>query len=330
MIMKKTSLHEPMHTSVQDSANDNDKTRSVRMAAIIALAGNAVLAALKIYAGAITQSGALIGDGIDSSTDVLISIITLAVVKILSKPADIEHPWGHRRAETVATAFLSFVIFFAGAQLIINSVTNLFKDIHTAAPSTFAILILIISICGKILLAISQYVLGRRANSTMIKANAKNMAGDVLISIGVLIGFAITMLTKYGHADSIMAILIGAWIIKTAVGIFRDANLELMDGNNDMESYRVIIDAVNAIEGAYSPHRARMRRIAGFWDISFDIHVSPRCSVSDAHQIASQVENEIKKRLENVYDIMIHVEPSGDATDEAFGLSEDEINSDSD
>lgn len=312
------------------TAVDN-KTKYIKTAATIALAGNAILATLKITAGVFSQSGALIGDGIDSSTDVLISIVMLAVVQILSKPADVEHPWGHRRVETIATAFLSFIIFFAGGQLIINSLSNLISDVHTSTPSTAAVAVIIISIVGKILLAISQYVFGKRADSAIIKANAKNMAGDILISLVVLVGFAFTFLTDFRHADSIAAILIGAWIIKTAIGIFTDANIELMDGNSNMESYRVIVTAVNSVEGASNPHRARMRCIAGFWDISFDINVSPKCSVSEAHRIASRVESEIKKRLENVYDIVIHVEPSGDDAVEAFGLSEDAmINTDND
>jgi len=303
----------------------DQKTKYIKLAALIALIGNIILASLKITVGIFSQSNALIGAGIDSSTDVLISIITLVVVKILSKPADANHPWGHRKAETIATAFLAFIIFFAGAQLIINSLTDLIAGVDTPLPPTIAIVVLIISVSGKILLAGSQYVLGKRADSAMIKANAKNMASDVLISLGVLVGFAVAFLTGSGQADAIMAILIGIWIIKTAIGIFVEANIELMDGNSNMESYRIIVDSVNAVEGAYSLHRARMRCIGGFWDISFDINVDPNCSVAEAHQIASNVEKEIKNRLENVLDIMIHVEPLGDDSIEGFGLSESEI-----
>lgn len=306
--------------------SNNDKTKYIRYAAIIALTGNAVLAVLKITAGLISRSGALVGDGIDSSTDVFISIITLVVVKILSKPADAGHPWGHRRAESIATAFLSFLIFFAGAQLIINSLSSLIAGIYTPFPSAFAIVVLIISIVGKILLAFSQYILGKRANSAMIKANAKNMAADVLISLGVLAGFAIAYLTGSGHTDSIIALLIGVWIIKTAIGIFIETNIELMDGNNDIKQYRIIVEAVNAVEGASNPHRARMRHIAGFWDIDLDIDVNPKIPVIEAHKIASRVENEIKNRLDTVFDIVIHIEPCGDDTDEAYGLSENEMN----
>ena len=302
------------------------KAKYMKMAAIIAIIGNAVLAVSKIIVGFISHSGALIGDGIDSSTDVLISMITLVIIKFISKPADKKHPWGHRRAETIATAFLSFLIFFAGAQLIINSISNLISGTHTATPSVLAITVTIISIIGNLLLAYSQHVLGKRADSAIIKANAKNMAGDVFISLGVLVGFIITAVTGAAHADSIIAILIGGWIIKTAIGIFADVNLELMDGNKDIESYKIIVEAVNSVDGASHPHRARMRRISGFWDIIFDIYVSPECSVSESHKIASQVEDEIRKRLENIYDIVIHVEPCGFENDEGFGLDEDEIN----
>jgi cation diffusion facilitator family transporter len=307
----------------------DDKAKYIKIAAIITLTGNAILAVLKITTGLFAGSSALVGDGMDSSADVLIGVITLIVVRIISKPADAGHPWGHGRAETVATVFLSFIIFFAGGQLIISSVSNLIFGEQNIAPSSTAIVVTLVSIFGKILLAWSQFILGKRADSAMIKANAKNMANDVLISFGVLIGLVVSGLTDSAYADTIIAILIGAWIIKTAVSIFLEANLELMDGNNDMEPYRVIADAVNAVEGATNPHRARMRRIAGFWDIDFDIDVDPKCTVSEAHDIASQVENEIKNRLENVFDIMIHVEPRGDDAIEIFGLTENLMRGDS-
>ena len=304
---------------------DSSKTKYIRVAAITAIAGNAALAILKIAAGTASGSAALIGDGIDSSADVLVGIITLIIVNIISKPADAEHPWGHGRAETVSTILLSFVIFFAGAQLIVSSMSNLISGEQQFTPSAMAIIITSISIAGKILLAWSQYRLGKRANSAIIKANAKNMASDVLISLGVLAGLVISALTGSAYADTIISVLIGAWIIKTAIGIFLEANLELMDGSHDMEPYRVIVRAVNSVEGASNPHRARMRRIAGLWDIDFDIDVDPNCTVMEAHSIASQVENEIKRNLENVYDIMIHIEPCGDNAVEVFGLSESEM-----
>jgi cation diffusion facilitator family transporter len=302
------------------------KTKYIQQAALIAVLGNAILALTTVIVGFISGSHALIGDGVDSSADVLIGIVTLAVVKVISKPPDAEHPWGHRQAEAVATAALSFVLFFAGAQLIYNSIVNLFFAEARAVPGALAMAVAVFSICGKLLLAWSQYILGKKAGSAMVKANAKNMTSDVLISLGVLVGLIISRLTGSAHADTIIAILIGAWVIRTAIGIFREANLELMDGNHDVEPYRVIVEAVDAVAGASAPHRARMRQIGGFWEINFDIDVDPHCTVKEAHDIASQVEQEIKRRLPHVFDIMIHVEPRGsDDSGESYGLSENEM-----
>ncbi|MDR1900975.1 MAG: cation diffusion facilitator family transporter [Treponema sp.] len=305
------------------------KTVYIRIAAITALIGNTLLAALKIGAGIASRSDALIGDGIDSSSDALIAIITLVLIKVIVQPADSGHPWGHGRAETVATALLSFLIFFAGAQLIFNSAVSLIFHKEQAIPSTSSVIAALISITGKIFLAWSQYFFGIRADSAFLKANAKNMAGDVLVSLAVLIGLSISIVTGIGAVDSIAALLVGIWIIKTAVNIFIEANLELMDGSSNTEPYKVVFDAVKSVKGAASPHRTRMRRIAGFWDIDIDIEVDPQLKVDEAHAIASQVESEIKLRLDNVYDIMIHIEPQGDSkAGEGYGLSEEDINRD--
>jgi len=311
---------------MKNTDNSNVKIKTIRAAAMTALAGNLILAALKIVTGIYSGSNALIADGIDSSADVLISIIALVVVRIIAKPADSGHPWGHGRADTVATAVLSFTLFFMGAQLIMSNVSAFINNEQNVIPSAYAIIVTLISITGKILLAWSQYSMGKKADSAMIKANAKNMAADVVVSLGVLVGLVISALTGKAYADTIIAILIGVWIIRTSIGIFREANLELMDGNSGVGPYRVIIEAVNSVEGASNPHRARMRRIAGFWDIDLDIDVNPECTTLEAHNIAAQVEKEIKLRLENVFDIMIHIEPRGNVEAETYGLSEEEMN----
>ena len=303
----------------------NDKAKLIKTAAIIALIGNSALAALKIVTGILSKSGALLGDGIDSSMDVAFCVMALVAVRVIASPADVKHPWGHGRAETIATAFLSFAMFFMGGQLVISSASKLISGTAPDAPSAMGVVAAIISIAGKALLAWSQHAFGKRAGSALLRANAKNMLGDVMISLGVLAGLVISAATGSGVADAVFAILIGLWIIKTAVGIFLEVNLELLDGSGDAASYRVIFDAVNRVEGAGRPHRARMRRIAGLWDIDLDIEVDPSMTVSQAHAIALLVETEIRRSLENVYDIMVHVEPGGEHPEEEYGLSEEEL-----
>jgi cation diffusion facilitator family transporter len=311
-----------------DSEQIDRKARIIRAASITALLGNTLLASLKIGTGLYAGSLAVLGDGIDSSVDVLIAIMSLIVARIISRPADQGHPWGHGRAETVATVFLSCLLFFAGAQLILNSGADLLFGEKREAPSAPALFVTLVSIGGKFLLAWSQYFFGKQADSPMLRANAKNMAGDVILSTAVLIGVGLSMRFRVGVIDSVLAILVGFWIIKSAVGIFIEVNMELMDGSSGPEPYRLVFEAVHSVEGAGNPHRARMRRVAGLWDIDIDIEVDPNLTVSEAHRIATGVEGAIKRRVEGVYDIMVHVEPAaGDKghKKEGYGLSEDEF-----
>jgi cation diffusion facilitator family transporter len=304
------------------------KARIIKSASITALLGNTLLAALKIVTGLRAGSMAVLGDGIDSAVDVLICLMTLAVSGIISRPADREHPWGHGRAETVATALLSCTLFFAGAQLILNSGADLVFGKAREVPSALALVITAVSIAGKLALAWSQYLFGKKAGSPMLRANAKNMSADVILSGGVLIGVGLSRIFNIGAIDSAFAVLVGLWVIKSAVGIFIEVNMELMDGSSGSEPYRLVFEAVHAVAGAGNPHRTRMRRIAGLWDIDIDIEVAPELTISEAHAIATRVEGAIKERVEGVYDIMVHVEPAAPDQGhekEGYGLSEEEF-----
>ena len=301
----------------------DDKARLIKIASLTAIAGNSLLAAVKIGTGIYAGSLAVIGDGIDSSVDVFIAIMSLIVARIISKPADEKHPWGHGRAETVATSLLACILFFAGAQLILNSGRDIIFGAVREVPSLPALIGTLVSIAGKLLLAWSQFEFGKKANSPMLRANAKNMAADVMLSAGVLAGLGLSMFFNIGIIDSWAAVLVGVWVIKTALGIFSETNAELMDGGSDKSFYQDVFEAVKSVEEAGNPHRVRMRRIAGLWDIDIDIEVSPKKTVMEAHWIAFRVEKAIKKRVENVYDIMVHIEPEGNIESEGFGLSEE-------
>jgi cation diffusion facilitator family transporter len=309
----------------------NNRARIIKTASLIALFGNLALAAAKIVVGLTAGSLAVVGDGIDSSMDVLIAVMTLAVARVIARPADKDHPWGHGRAETVATAILSLVLFFAAAQLMLKSSKQLFdiflfsRTAPPEVPGTAALIVTFVSIAGKGLLSLNQYLLGAKAGSAMLKANAKNMAGDVVTSAGVFAGLVFAVFFNMGAIDLITAILVGIWVIKNAIGIFFSANAELMDGTAADESYREVFDAVRSVHGAGHPHRARMRRIAGFWDIDIDIEVDPALTIAQAHAIANKVEEAIKDRVDCIYDIMVHIEPAGNIQNEGYGLSEENV-----
>jgi cation diffusion facilitator family transporter len=302
------------------------RLQGIRRASLIGLWGNAALASSKIVVGLLAGSLAVVGDGIDSSTDVVISLMTLAVSRYMAKPSDKEHPFGHGRAETIATSVLAFIVFFAGAQLFIRTLEHLAGGAAREIPHPAALYVTGLSIAGKLLLAWSQHRFGKKYKSEMLIANSRNMRADVLISTAILTGLFFTVILELPILDPLTALLVSLWILKEGLDIFRSVNMELMDGNTNKDLYRAIFEAVRRVEGAGNPHRARIRKIASLYDIDLDIEVDPRMQVSQAHGIAVQVEKAIRAKIDNVFDVMVHVEPEGNTEEnESYGLSETEI-----
>lgn len=324
--MTDTSRSENRTDGPAGAANGPDRTGLVRAAALIALCGNLVLAVAKIVTGLATGSLAVLGDGIDSSTDVLIAVMTLAVGFIINQPSDKEHPFGHRRAETIATVVLAFIIMFAGTQLFTSALGQLRAGTALEAPSTVALAVTAFSIFGKLFLALSQYRLGKKSGSAMILANAKNMTNDIIISASVFVGLGSSILFRLPFLDALTALLVSLWVMKSAVGIFKEQNMELMDGNADDALYQSLFDAVKSVPGAGNPHRARIRKMASTWDIDLDIEVDGKKTVREAHEISERVADAIRAQIPDVYDIMLHVEPAGSGEHaEQFGLSEKDL-----
>jgi cation diffusion facilitator family transporter len=298
------------------------RKKEIEKASWISIIGNATLSVLKIVIGLIAGSLAVVGDGIDSASDIVTSFITLLTARIIAKPPDVKHPYGYERADTIAAKALSFVIFFAGAQLGISTVTKIIENQTRDLPSPLAIYITVVSIVGKIMLAVYLYRIGKKRQSSMLMANAKNMQNDVIISVAVLTGLFFTFILRLPIVDTITALAVSVWIMKTAFEIFMQTNLELMDGIKNPSIYKEIFKAIDAVEGVTNPHKVRLRKLGNMYVMDIDIEVEASLTVHEAHEIAHQVEDSIKTKINNIYDIMIHVEPMGDVNkNEKFGVT---------
>lgn len=300
------------------------RNQNIKKASWVGIVGNTALAVAKIVIGFISGSLAVIGDGIDTATDILTYIITLVAARIMNRPPNFRYPYGYNRAEAVATKALSFVIFFAGAQLFLSTLLRLIKNEPHEIPTLLAIYITIISILSKAGMAFYQFRIGRKIQSNMIIANAKNMRNDILISVSVLIGLVFTQVFHLAILDLITAMAVGFWIMKAGFEIFMESSRELMDGTNNPELYYKIFDAVEEV-GAVNPHRVRIRKHSNMFTVALDIEIDGTLSIDEGHRIAKEVEINIKTCVENVYDVMIHVEPKGNIEKEKFGLSRDNI-----
>ncbi len=271
--------------------------------------------------GFVSGSLAVIGDGVDSATDVVISMVMIYTARVMNRPPSKQFVYGYEKAEGIATKILAMVIFYAGVQMMITSVKNIFVAEEKTLPGMIAIYVTVASIIGKLLLSWYQFRQGKKIKSLLLIANAKNMRNDVLISCGVLVGLLFTFLLKLPVLDAVTGLFISLFIIRSSVSIFMESNVDLMDGVKDTSIYKKIFDAVEKVPDACNPHRVRSRQIGNLYMISLDIEADGDITLNEAHQIAEQVENSLKTSIENIYDIVVHVEPKGKIhAEEKFGI----------
>jgi len=301
------------------------RTKQIQQASWIGIIANFFLAVIKIIIGYTAHSMAVIGDGIDSATDILTYFISLVASRIMNRPPNCKYPYGYNRAETVGTKALSFIIFFAGAQLFFSSLITLWQGTTKPIPGMLAMWVTLFSLVIKTLLAFHNIKLGKKINSPILIANGKNMRNDILINLSVLTGIIAARWLHMPQLDVITALAISLWIMKTAFGIFMETNKELMDGVDDTNLYYRIFEAVDAVEGAYHPHRVRLRKLANRYVIALDIEVEETLSIKQGHDIAQEVERSIRRTIPETYDVMVHTEPLGNEEREEFGLSKKQM-----
>jgi cation diffusion facilitator family transporter len=148
------------------------------------------------------------------------------------------------------------------------------------------------------------------------------MRNDIVTSSSVLLGLVLSTILNLPVIDQITAIIISVFIMKSAFSMFMETNNELMDGVDDVSIYDEICDVVESIKGVHHPHRIRIRKLSVQYVIDLDIEVDGDMTVSDAHELTRNVEEKIKDRIANVYDVIVHTEPLGNCEhNECFGYS---------
>lgn len=307
-----------------------DRAKIVRIASVIALVGNIFICLSKLGVAYLTSSLSILGDAIDSGSDIVIAIMSLIVSFVMKMPQNKKYPYGKVRAETIASLVLSLIIIIMGLQLMLSSIKKLIFPSTSGIDEQYkmlSILVIISSIVLKLLLALNQFFLAKKAKSTIILANAKNMANDVLLSSSVLIGLSFTYYFQLFILDAIVATFIAILIIKSGFSLFWELNVELMDGNTNNVLYKKLFAIIDEMPDVYNPHRARIRKMAHLFDISFDIEIDANKTLLEAHTIAEDLTKKIKLNVENVYDVVIHMEPYGHANneEEGFGLKPTDV-----
>ncbi|MBO8428578.1 MAG: cation transporter [Bacteroidetes bacterium] len=301
---------------------DTDKSagKQILRASYVSVIGNGVLSAAKIIAGALSGSFAVISDGIDSASDVAMSVVMIVTAKIMGRKPNRKYVYGYAKAELIATKILSMLIFFAGAEMFVSAIRNLFSEQERILPGRLAIYVTVASILCKLLLSLYQTATGRKTGSSMLIANGINMRNDVVISLSVLVGLFFSFVLELPVLDSVTALLVSCFIVWSAVRIFMDSNTELMDGVKDVTVYQKIFDAIEKVDGIKNTHRVRSRSIGNKYMITLDVEADGNMTLNQAHALTIEVEQRIRESIPEVYDIVVHIEPFGTHPEEVFGV----------
>ena len=282
-----------------------DRTIEIRKVLLITLALNLLVSSAKIFYGYITGAISIFSDGFHSFFDGLSNIVGLVGIYIASKPVDKKHPYGHRKYETVFTIFIGLLMLLTCFE-VFKRVYESLMGRHEVMVTKMSFIIMVITMIINFFVFTYEKRKGLKLNSEFLIADSKHTMSDIYVSIGVIVGL---VFIEFGYliADSILGAIIGIFIAKTGLEIIKDATDILVDKTQLDAS--IIKDIALNIENVMDCHDIRTRGTKGHIFLDLHITVNPDISVKDAHDIAELVEAEIKKRISDVVDVVVHIEP---------------------
>ena len=287
--------------------------RKLESGARLALRGmllNAALCAVKICAGLIGNSYALIADGVESLLDVVSSLLIWGGLKYAARPPDDSHPYGHGKAEPVASILGSLTIISAGAGLAVESFIAIYTPRHAPSPFTLPVLVLVVVI--KEIHSRRVERLARETGSTAMAADAVHHRSDALTSAAAFIGISIALLGGKGFesADDWAALFACAIIFYNGIRIIRPAISDLMDTAPAKEIVEQVRQVSTAVQGVLEIEQCRVRKMGLEYYVDLHAKVDAGITVRDGHAIAHLVKDAVLGSVPDVADVLVHIEPA--------------------
>ena len=280
-------------------------------AAALSIASNSALIILKLVAGAITGSIAIITEAIHSAIDLLASVIAFFSVRAADEPADREHPYGHEKVENMAAAIEGMLIL-VGAGLIIYEATRRLIQHSEVERLGFGIAVIAFSAVANLVVSTFLFRRGKALGSPALEGDAAHLRTDSLTSVGVLVGLVLVQITGEPAFDSIAALVVAAAILYTGFNILVRSGRVLVDESPPAEE-------LDQIERAIAAERERNPEIAGYHKLRargagarryIDLHLQFRSgtTLEHAHELAHQVREAIEAKVPRS-EVLIHTEP---------------------
>jgi cation diffusion facilitator family transporter len=283
--------------------------RSLRVT-FIGLLMNTVLAAGKLAAGLAGHSHALVADAVESMADLFSSMIVWRGLVVAAEPEDEDHPYGHGKAEPIASALVATMLVFAAVWIGFQAVTGLLNPHEGPAPFTLAVLIIVI--LTKELLFRYTRTAGAEMENTAVSTDAWHHRSDAITSFAAGIGITISLLggEKYARADDVAALVAAGIIAWNGVTLVRPALNELMDASPEDDVTMRIRASACEIEGVQNIEKCIVRKMGYVYFVDMHVEVDPRMTVENAHNIAHAVKDRVRKNFPRVRDVLVHIEPA--------------------
>ncbi len=290
------------------------REKEIYKVTLIGTVVNALLIVLKLVAGIIGRSSAMVADAVHSLSDFVTDAIVLIFVRIAGLPSDKGHDYGHGKYETLATLIIGCILAMAGIGLLISGIEQVvrsFNGEHLPRPRMVALIVAVLSIVSKEWLYRYTVKVGRATESQAVIANAWHHRSDAISSAGTLVGIAGAMFLgeQWRILDPLAAVMVSMFIIKSGYDIIRPSVGELLEASLPDSQEREIRTLVMSIDGIKNVHNLRTRRIG--CTIAADMHVKMDggMSLSEAHALASRAERAIKSQFGENSIVTIHMEP---------------------
>jgi cation diffusion facilitator family transporter len=287
-------------------------------AAALSIASNSALIALKVAAGAITGSIAILTEALHSLIDLVASVIAFISVRVADEPADADHPYGHEKIEPLS-ANIEGMLILVGAGIIIYEATHRLVVGSSVESLGVGIAVMALSVIAN--LAVSSVLMrqARTHESLALEGDAAHLRTDALTSAGVLVGLALVQITGVDALDSVTALLVAALIVVAGIRIIRRSSGVLVDEALPDEEMDRIEDAIGA---ARTPevagyHKLRARRAGRRRYIDLHVQYRSGTSLEDAHHLAHEMRDAIEAEIPRA-EVLIHVEPETSVRDPAI------------
>jgi len=272
---------------------------------------NVFLTIIKIGFGIVGQSAALIADGVHSLSDLASDMLVLIAVKLGAREADYDHPYGHRRFETIATVILGLGLVVIAVGIAWDVFERVLNPERMLVPQASALGIAAISILANEWLYQYTKRVAVVTRSKLLMANAWHHRSDAISSIVVLIGVAGSLL-GYVWADAAAAVLVAIMVAKIGINLVSESIKELVDTGLPEALVEDIRSEIIAIEGVKNIHLLRTRLMGEDALVDAHIVVNSRITVSEGHMIADVVRDVLIEKFDDVQDVLVHVDPESD------------------